>query len=187
MLQLRGPHPYSEQGCTHPVLLRGDGFAGKRHNKNCPSSQERVRFLQLLLPLPQIGWRPTVHPRYQNPELRPHETAVQDDYVEIDPPTNIPRGLVLFPGSERCLLLHPEAPHHRPFLIFIFEGVACKYTVLPFGLSLAPHTFTKCMDTALSPLIRMGICILNYLDDWLVLAQSEVELLSHRSLLHSQL
>ncbi len=73
------------------------------------------------------------------------------------------------------------APHHRRFLRFAFEGVAYQYTVLPFGLSLAPRTFTKCMDAALSPLRQMGIRILNYLDDWLILAQSEVELLSHRA------
>ncbi len=30
--------------------------------------------------------------------------------------------------------------HHRPFLRFAFEGVAYQYTVLPFGLSLAPCT-----------------------------------------------
>ncbi len=79
------------------------------------------------------------------------------------------------------------APHHRRFLRFAFEGVAYQYTVLPFGLSLAPHTFTKCMDAALSPLRQMGIRILNYLDDWLILAQSEVELLSHRTLILSHL
>ncbi len=49
------------------------------------------------------------------------------------------------------------APHHRRFLRFAFEGVAYQYTVLPFGLSLAPRTFTKCMDAALSPLRQMGI------------------------------
>ncbi len=38
------------------------------------------------------------------------------------------------------------APHHRRFLRFAFEGVAYQYTVLPFGLSLVPRTFTKCMD-----------------------------------------
>ncbi|KAL0165985.1 hypothetical protein M9458_037829, partial [Cirrhinus mrigala] len=68
------------------------------------------------------------------------------------------------------------APHHRRFLRFAFEGVAYQYTVLPFGLSLAPRTFTKCMDAALLPLRQKGIRILNYLDDWLVLAQSEAEL-----------
>ncbi len=38
-----------------------------------------------------------------------------------------------------------------------------------------------------SPLRQMGIRILNYLDDWLILAQSEDELLSHRSVLLSHL
>ncbi|XDV35164.1 hypothetical protein PO909_005166 [Leuciscus waleckii] len=45
-------------------------------------------------------------------------------------------------------------PRHRPFLRFAFDGRAYQYTVLPFGLSLAPRTFTKCMDAALSPLRR---------------------------------
>ncbi len=78
-------------------------------------------------------------------------------------------------------------PHHRLFLRFAFEGVAYQYTVLPFGLSLASRTFTKCMDAALSPLRQMGIRILNYFDDWLILAQSEDKLLSHRSVLLSHL
>jgi len=35
---------------------------------------------------------------------------------------------------------------------FTFEVQVYQYTVLPFGRSLAPYTFTKCKDTALSPL-----------------------------------
>ncbi len=35
------------------------------------------------------------------------------------------------------------APQHRRFLWFAFVGVAYQYTVLLFGLSLAPLTFTK--------------------------------------------
>ncbi len=74
-------------------------------------------------------------------------------------------------------------PHHRRFLRFAFEGVAYQYKVLKFGLSLAPRTFTRCMDAALSPLRLMGICILNYLDDWLILAQLKVVLTSHKNFL----
>ncbi len=36
------------------------------------------------------------------------------------------------------------APHHRRFLRFAFEGMAYQYKVLPFGLSLAPCTLTRC-------------------------------------------
>ncbi len=71
------------------------------------------------------------------------------------------------------------APHHRHFLRFAFEGTAYQYSVLPFGLALAPRTFSKCMDAALSPLRASGMRILNYLDDWLILAQSQETLLSH--------
>ncbi len=71
------------------------------------------------------------------------------------------------------------APHHRRFLRFAFENTAYQYSVLPFGLALAPRTFSKCVDAALSSLRASGMRILNYLDDWLILAQSRDTLLSH--------
>ncbi len=40
----------------------------------------------------------------------PYEKAVQDDYIEADPLANMPKGLVLFTGSERSLLSHPDSP-----------------------------------------------------------------------------
>ncbi len=98
----------------------------------------------------------------------------------------MPRGLVHVAGSERRVLSHPCSPLYRHFLRFAIEGVAYQYKVLPFGLSLAPRTFTRCMDAALSPLRQMEIHIL-YLDDWLILAQSQAVLTLHKTLLLSQL
>ncbi|KAI2666671.1 Transposon Ty3-G Gag-Pol polyprotein [Labeo rohita] len=72
------------------------------------------------------------------------------------------------------------APRHRRFLRFAFEGRAYQFKVLPFGLALAPRTFTKCINAALSPLKQSGIRILNYLDDWLVIAQSRDTLEHHK-------
>ncbi|KAL0147482.1 hypothetical protein M9458_057222 [Cirrhinus mrigala] len=71
-------------------------------------------------------------------------------------------------------------PHHRKFLRFAFRGEAYQYRVLPFSLALSPRTFTKCVDAALAPLRLQGIRILNYIDDWLILAQSEIEAVRHR-------
>ncbi len=99
----------------------------------------------------------------------------------------MPRGLVHVAESERCVLSHAGSPHHRRFLRFAFEGVAYQYKALPFGLSLATRTFTRCMDAALSPLQQMGIRIVNYLDDWLILAQSQAVLTLHKTLLLSHL
>ncbi len=73
-------------------------------------------------------------------------------------------------------------PRHRPFLRFAFEGRAWQYRVLPFGLSLSPRVFTKVVEGALTTLREVGVRILNYLDDWLILAQSREQLGDHRDL-----
>ncbi len=78
-------------------------------------------------------------------------------------------------------------PRHRPFLRFAFEGWAYQYKVLPFGLSLSPRVFTKVAEAALVPLREQGVRILNYLDDWLILAQSRDQLCEHRDMVLSHL
>ncbi len=65
-------------------------------------------------------------------------------------------------------------PRHRSVLRFAFEGRAYKYKVLPFGLSLSPRVFTKVAEAALVPLREQGMHILNYLEDWLILAQDQL-------------
>ncbi len=38
------------------------------------------------------------------------ETNVQDDYIEADHLVNMPRGLIIFAGSEKRLFSHPDSP-----------------------------------------------------------------------------
>ncbi len=71
-------------------------------------------------------------------------------------------------------------PCHKRFLRFAFGGKAYQYWVLWFGLALSPRTFMKCVDAALVPLRLQGIRIMNYIDDWLIVAQSHQLAVWHR-------
>ncbi len=120
-LQRRGLHLGAGQERSRSAL-RGDDVAVKRSHRNGFSSFERIRLLQPLLPRPQKGWRPPAHPRSQTPELRPHETAVQDDHAEADPLADSHRGLVLFSGPERHILSHPDIPPSQTILEIRLRG-----------------------------------------------------------------
>lgn len=85
----------------------------------------------------------------------------------------------IYPGDWFILVdlkdayLHIQIAHrHMHFLRFAFEGRAYQFKVLPFGLALAPRTFTKSVNAALSTLRQSGIRFLNYLDNWPVIDQS---------------
>ncbi len=67
------------------------------------------------------------------------------------------------------------------------RSTSISVQVLPFGLSLSPRVFTKVAEAALVPLREQGVRILNYLDDWLILAQSQDQLCEHRDLVLSHL
>ena len=66
----------------------------------------------------------------------------------------------------------PIHPDSQRYLRFVFEGRVFQFKALCFGLSSAPQVFTR----VLAPLARwlhlLGIRILLYLDDWLILARS---------------
>ncbi len=65
----------------------------------------------------------------------------------------------------------------RKFLRFVSEGKFYQFSVLPFGLSTAPRVFTILMEAVASAARRMGVSLLQYLDDWLLFSQSRGRLL----------
>ncbi len=139
----------------------------------------------LLVPKKDGGLRPILDLRYLNHALMKQTFRMITSKQIL---SQIYPGDWFFSLDLKDACIHIQiAPHHRRFLRFTFKGVAYQNTVLPFGLSLALRTFTKCMDVALFLLRQMGIRILNYLDDWLILAKSEDELPSHRCVILSYL
>lgn len=69
----------------------------------------------------------------------------------------------------------PIAHHHRKFLQFAYRDHHWQFRVLPFGLSLFPRVFTRCMAADLAPLQSRSVKVLPYLDDWLLCASSRAQ------------
>ena len=66
----------------------------------------------------------------------------------------------------------PIHPSSRRFLQFVAGGITWQFRVLCFGLTTAPQVFTRVMAPVSAFLHRMGVQILRYLDNWLILASS---------------
>lgn len=71
----------------------------------------------------------------------------------------------------------PIARPHWRFLRFAFQGQHYQFRVLPFGLSLSPRVFSRCIAAALSPLQARGLKIMPYLDDWLICVPSREDVI----------
>ena len=67
----------------------------------------------------------------------------------------------------------------RKFLRFSWKGEVYQFRALPFGLAPAPWLFTRVTKELCLVARRQGIRLHVYLDDWLLLAQTEARCLSH--------
>ena len=72
--------------------------------------------------------------------------------------------------------------HHdsRRYLRFVVGGRTYQFRVLCFGLTTAPQVFTRIMAPVSAILHKYGVRMLCYLDDWLILASSEIACLQSR-------
>ncbi|XP_078241458.1 uncharacterized protein LOC144586699 [Pogona vitticeps] len=62
---------------------------------------------------------------------------------------------------------------HRKYLRLLFNNTVYQLVALPFGLSTAPRTFTKCMAPVAAYLRLQGVQIYPYIDDWLIVSKSK--------------
>ena len=62
----------------------------------------------------------------------------------------------------------PIHPSSRKCLRFAFENKVYQFRVLPFGLNTAPQVFTRLGHTVTGYLLRQGMSVIPYLDDWLI-------------------
>lgn len=67
----------------------------------------------------------------------------------------------------------PLSPDHGHFVRFIWNGRRYQFKCLPFGLSSAPRVFTKLLKPVVAFLRELGIRLVLYLDDWIIMHQTK--------------
>ena len=118
------------------------------------------------------GWRPVID---LSPERVCSPNSVQDEDSRLCASVR-QRGDFL--ASIDLKDMYFQIPVHqssRKLLRFLLEGTVCQFKALCFGLSTAPQVFTRIFASVSAWAHSRGIHLLRYLDDWLVLASSEVE------------
>ncbi|KAL3999504.1 Ran GTPase-activating protein 1 [Sarotherodon galilaeus] len=142
--------------------------------REIPQEQSQCGFYSkyFLVPKKGGGLRPILDLRALNQHLRSYKFRM------LTPTTQLH---VVRPGDwftsidlKDAYFHIPIYPPHRKFLRFAFQGRMYEYQVLPFGLSLSPRVFVKCTEAAIAPLKRRGIRIASYIDNWLLLSESEI-------------
>jgi len=73
----------------------------------------------------------------------------------------------------------PIAPQFRHLLLFMWGEKTFQFNCLPFGLCTAPRVFTKVLKPSVEMLRSLGIRLVIYMDDMLLMASSKQELMNH--------
>ena len=73
----------------------------------------------------------------------------------------------------------PVCPEERRWLKFVWQGEHYQFTCLPQGLTSAPRIFTKLLKPVMAHLRTLGIVILCYIDDCIIMADNPSDLKVH--------
>ena len=132
------------------------------------------------------SWRPII-------DLSTLNDFITSSHFHMETPQSVLRSIR--PGDWMISLdlqdVYLQFPvHHdsRCYLRFVVAGKSYQFRVLCFGLTTTPQVFTRIMAPVSAILHKYGVRMLRYLDDWLILASTELACLQSRdrllSLLH---
>ena len=76
---------------------------------------------------------------------------------------------------EDAYLSVPMNQAHTRLLRFQWQNQTYQFNTLPFGLSSAPYVFIKLLKPVVAILRRLGIRVVLYLDDMLIMAGTKEE------------
>ena len=105
----------------------------------------------------------TEHFKMEGLHILPHLIQANDWMIKMD-----------LKDAYLQIPIHQDSQH---LLQFQWEGRVYQFQCLPFGLTSAPRVFSKVMKPVVGTLRHMGIRLVIYLDDILILHQTKEELI----------
>ena len=136
-----------------------------------PQKRSSLGFYSSLFLIPKkTGMRPVINLRTLNTYIPPHHFKMEglhtlrDLLKEGDWMTKV--------DLKDAYFMIPIHQQDRQFLRFSTESRDYQFTCLPFGLSCAPWVFTKTLKPVLTLLRELGVRLVAYIDDILVLAET---------------
>ena len=144
-----------------------------------PAPQSPGFYSRLFLVQKASGsWRPII-------DLSTLNDYITSSHFHMETPQSVLRSIR--PGDWMISLDLQVPVHHdsRRYLRFVVAGKSYQFRVLCFGLTTAPQVFTRIMAPVSAILHRYGVRMLRYLDDWLILASTELACLQSRDRLLS--
>ena len=170
-----GVHMDPEKVCR--LSKEVEDLAGKGAITPCGDNRDGFFSQLFLVPKSDGSWRPVINLKrfnqfvlsqhFKMESVRTVKAIIQkgDWLVKLD--------------LKDAYLSVPIHKDHQKYLRFRWENRAWQFRALPFGLSSAPQTFTKLLKPVVSTLRRLGIRLILYLDDMLIMAQCRDEMRTH--------
>ncbi len=167
--QVQGHPPHSSEGSRCPWLVRGISvLLAKDVMVPVPPADMKAGFFSpyFIVPKKSGGLRPILGLRILMLKMLMQNRVF---------------GCIRPQVRSAALTWRPVLPCVDPSVPQAIPAVCVRRTSISVQvLSLSPRVFTKVAEAALVPLRDQGVRILNYLDDWLILAQSQDQLCEHR-------
>ena len=168
LFRIQGPSQRTSSVLLHPVS------SVKERNRKGENVKSLGFYSRLfLVPKPHQRWRLVI-------DLSRLNTFLLVERFKMETPESIRASLI--PGEwvssidlSDAYLHIPIHPNSRKYLKFCHKSQVFQFTSLPFGLATAPQVFTTIVKKVKLMTLTKGIRLHQYLDDWLIRAQSPEE------------
>ena len=162
--RLQGPSQRTSSGLLHPVSSVKECI---RKGGKCKISQ----VLQSPVSSPQASPKVEASDRLKQAQCLPTCRKVQNRNTRVHQGLSDSRGMSVVDRLIRRLPLHPHPPKLKEVPTILPQ--VFQFTSLPFGLATAPQAFIMLVKEVKLIALTRGIRLHQYLDDWLIRAQSQ--------------